>query len=149
MRWNAKLELGIDALDRQHKEMVAFAGEVYEAHRELDDMELRRRLLALVSLAAEHFVFEENLMHATNYGKHAVHSEHHAEILGQLERFSQQLLEARYAARGDKLMVFLNDWLSSHIASFDRDFADYLARSGLLQSPEAPAGDGQKELGGE
>lgn len=127
MRWNDKLELGIEALDSQHKQLVQLAAGVYEAHLRPDRGELQRRLQQLITLASEHFVFEEEMMVGTKYPKSAVHSEHHAEILGQLDRFSRQLLAGRCTGHADRTVAFLNDWIASHIESFDRDFADYLA----------------------
>lgn len=129
MRWDARLQLGIEALDTQHREMVEVAGAVCKAQRERDHKTLRQTLYELMRLAAEHFVFEERMMLETRYPKMAVHSEHHAEILGQLERFSRQLLEGRASAEGERIMGFFAEWTASHIASFDRDFATFLARA--------------------
>jgi hemerythrin-like metal-binding protein len=126
MHWDTRLKLGIEALDTQHREIVEAASEACEAQRERDHKTLRQRLLELMRLSAEHFVFEEQMMLETQYPKIAIHSEHHAEILGQLERFSRLLLEGRASADGERIMRFLTDWIASHIARFDRDFADYL-----------------------
>jgi hemerythrin len=127
MRWDGTLQLGIEALDTQHRAIVQAAGEVCEAQRSRDHASLHQALNELMRLSAEHFVFEERLMQETAYPKNAVHSEHHAEILGQLERFSRQVLEKRPSAEFERVMAFLADWIASHIASFDRDFAAYVA----------------------
>lgn len=127
--WDGALDLGYEPLDTQHKRLVEAANRVYEAHRDGSREDVLAHLRELITVSAAHFVFEEELMAETDYGKAHVHSEHHGEILAKLDRFTQNLASGRFAGDSEKVLAFLAAWIASHITGFDRDLAEHLASS--------------------
>ena len=129
IQWDATLELGVEALDKQHKGMVEIANRLFDAHRSGRRDEILLRIRDLLNAATEHFLFEEQMMAEAGYERAEVHGNHHAEVLAQFDRFLGQLLDGRYAGENEKALAFLATWIKSHITEFDRHFADYLART--------------------
>ena len=127
IEWNDQLHLGHKALDDHHKEMVNAANLLYAAHRAGTREAVLHRLHALIAASAEHFVFEEELMAQMKYPKALVHTEHHGEVLAQLNRFFDRAI-ANNAGDADKVLAFLRDWLARHLITFDRDFVQFMSR---------------------
>jgi hemerythrin-like metal-binding protein len=128
IQWDAALELGVETLDKQHKGMVGLANRLFDAHRQGSRDEIALRMRDLVNAATQHFKFEEQMMAQAGYEGAEVHGDHHAEVLAELDRFSGRLRDGHYAGQNEKALAFLATWVKSHITTFDRDFADYLAR---------------------
>lgn len=124
--WDERLECGHPVLDSQHKALVDRANRLIEAHRSGSQDQLLADLRALIDTTAEHFVYEEQVMAETNYGKTALHSEHHSQALAQLNRFSDRMLRG-HKIGDSSVLVFLKGWLEKH-NDFDRDFAAHLRR---------------------
>lgn len=127
IQWSDELHLGHKALDDHHKKMVDAANLLYAAHRAGVKEEILTHLHGLISVSAEHFVFEEELMAQVKYPKAPVHTEHHGEVLAQLNRFFDRTLADKHG-EGDKVLTFLREWLTSHLATFDRDFVEFMSR---------------------
>jgi hemerythrin-like metal-binding protein len=72
-------------------------------------------------------VFEEELMAQIKYPKALVHTEHHGEVLAQLNRFFDRVI-ANNVADADKVLAFLREWLTSHLVTFDRDLVQFMSR---------------------
>lgn len=127
LRWDATLELGHRALDKQHRKLARLINQVHRVQLSGPQDAVLAALGALAYATARHFEFEEQLMAETNYTKTEAHTENHSEILTQLTRFAARLLARPEARDGEKTLAFLKAWLASHIKSFDRDFVAYLA----------------------
>ncbi|HWD23148.1 MAG TPA: hemerythrin family protein [Burkholderiales bacterium] len=127
IEWNDQLHLGHEALDDHHKEMVNAANLLYAAHLAGTREAVLSHLHALIAASTEHFVFEEELMAQIKYPKALVHTEHHGEVLAQLNRFFDRVI-ANNVADADKVLAFLREWLTSHLVTFDRDLVQFMSR---------------------
>jgi hemerythrin-like metal-binding protein len=121
------LQLRHEALDHHHKEMFEVAHRLYGAQRAGEKEAVLAHLHKLLSASAEHFVFEEHLMAQTRYPDAALHAEHHGEILAQLERFFDRALAGNLDGAED-VLAFVTGWLTSHLLTFDRSLAEFMAR---------------------
>jgi hemerythrin-like metal-binding protein len=128
IQWSDELHLGHDAIDDHHRKMVDAANLLYAAHHAGAREEILSHLHALIATSAEHFVFEEDLMTRMNYPKALVHTEHHGEVLAELNRFFDRAI-AQNLRDTDKVLAFLRDWLTNHLLTFDRDFVQFMSRS--------------------
>lgn len=126
IEWDDQLHLGYKALDDHHKKMVDAANLLYAAHRAGTREAVLSHLHALIAASAEHFVYEEELMTQAKYPQALVHTEHHGEVLAQLNRFFDHAI-ANNLRDADKVLAFLKDWLTNHL-TFDRDLVRFMNR---------------------
>jgi hemerythrin len=127
IEWNDQLHLGHDAIDGHHRKMIEAANLLYAAHRAGTREEILSHLQTLIATSAEHFVFEEDLMTRMKYPKALVHTEHHGEVLAELNRFFDRAI-AQNLRDTDRVLAFLRDWLTNHLVTFDRDFVQFMSR---------------------
>jgi hemerythrin len=127
IQWEAKLALGHEELDTQHRELLRLANQVLAAHQA--GRELPQAIRALINFSAEHFLYEERLMAESGYAKTDLHSEHHGIVLSRLHRFCEGLLRQGGVPAGENVAQFLQNWVVSHLTCFDRDLAHHLAVS--------------------
>src|SRR5574340_237314 len=123
IEWDDQLRLGYEALDDHHKKMVDAANLLYAAHRTGTKEAVLTHLRTLIAASAEHFVYEEELMAQAKYPQALVHTEHHGEVLAQLNRFFDRAI-ADNLRDADKVLSFLKNWLTGHL-TFDRDLVQF------------------------
>jgi hemerythrin-like metal-binding protein len=121
------LQLGHKALDDHHKKMIDAADQLYTALRAGLKEKVLAQLRELIVVTTEHFVFEEQLMAQTNFHDALIHTEHHNEVLAELERFFHRALRDDLRDPHD-VLAFLKGWLASHQVTFDRELVEFLGR---------------------
>ena len=123
--WNKSFEVGVPAIDSQHRGLVdlinALAGAITEG-RKLPDVQLLFR--QLMDYAAVHFSDEEKLITICTLPE-AEKERHRKEHRGFIERVRElvqrpDLLQAEVA---EQVLEFLTIWLISHIMGLDRVIA--------------------------
>ncbi|MDR1909989.1 MAG: bacteriohemerythrin [Spirochaetaceae bacterium] len=137
--WDDKYSVGIPLIDEQHKELINLTNELYQGCRTGTEEEKRAYFLKTVKSAVEyvkyHFSAEEKMLENIKYPKYAEHKRQH-------EAFIQRLLaDVKSYQEGMKLVPnsfvrFLRDWILSHIAMEDTQYARYildLKKKGQLQ----------------
>lgn len=124
IEWTADLLLGHEAIDAQHREIVAAANSVHRAFAGGSRDACSAALRELRDVTAAHFLYEEKLMRECAYPNAGVHAENHAGLMEQLARLSDLL---HVDGAGEKLLPFLRGWVVSHIVHFDRDVVRHLA----------------------
>lgn len=127
IRWSERYEIGIAAIDGQHREMVDLANRLLEglrAGREHD--ELVETLRQLVRATEHNIATEERLMqeHGLAIGHH--HDEHQR-LLAAIRRFDLRLDAGGLGSSAR----FLHEWLVGHIDEDDRPFAELLRSRGV------------------
>jgi hemerythrin len=128
IEWNERYSLGIPKIDEQHKELLRLTNELYAACLGEDSEakeQFKNTISALVNYVSEHFSAEERLLQRVNYPKYAEHRAEH-------ESFIKKILEQVSCFREGKSFVpnnfvrYLKDWILSHIAVSDKQYATYL-----------------------
>ena len=127
IQWSERYEVGIAAIDGQHREMLDTVNRLLEGLRDGRDAdELVETLRELVRLTEHNIATEERLMqeHGLALGHH--HDEHQR-LLEAIRRFDLPLDAGglRSSAR------FLREWLLGHIDENDRPFAEQLRSRGV------------------
>lgn len=122
MPWVSEYELGVSAMDGEHKELVRRMNELYELVRTNGDRQsIGRSLSALGTFTADHFAHEEAHMTAIGFDRLATHKMIHKQLLGQ---FAEHVEAHRKGeALGDPFFRFLKHWLAAHICGVDRRYA--------------------------
>jgi hemerythrin-like metal-binding protein len=131
MPWGVKLEIGIDQIDEQHKELVKMVNELHRAMKmKMGAKEAGQILTRLADYTVYHFANEETLFEQHQYPDRVAHKEYHDRLVAQVLEFKQEFEEGRAALSMD-LMQFLTDWLRDHIMKTDRAYAPFFKEKGV------------------
>ncbi len=121
--WDEKLDLGDEAIDRDHHLQVALVSALADALEQRRPWMARRLLDQLAGYSASHFSGEELLMEDVGHPQLEAHGREHRALLAQVE-------EIRAALLGDErdlalsMTLDLRSALGGHINSSDRLVAE-------------------------
>lgn len=129
--WSKKYEMGISMLDSQNKELAdlcnKYRAEIMQRNRD-GGVDWRAALAAALKGAVKytkaHFVAQERMMQQTNYPKYLQHKQYHQEFVDTiayvLESFPRATKQTAF-----EFSTHLREWVISHIAHDDQEFAKY------------------------
>ena len=130
--WSADLELGHTLIDNDHKQLVLLVNELdYAIRTHRKPGAIRAQFQELMAMADRHFCHEERLMRQTAYPGFLAHKRAHNTMTRDLRTLMRRV-ETGEQAVGPELIVWLKNWLCSHIMSEDRTLAHYLTHRPLL-----------------
>jgi len=121
--WDDSLSIGIDAIDEQHKRLVAYINELQGAHKEQDEQGVARVLHGLVDYTVTHFAFEEALMARVGYPLSEGHKKVHEAFITHINRYAERHAAGEQITR--RLISDLQIWLTNHIKNDDRHYVSY------------------------
>ncbi len=132
MEWTRDLESGIPVIDAQHKRIIEFINELYEARQSGSASETNQVMEGLLNYTVTHFEFEEGLQEKAGYPFLKAHQRIH-------EIFMKKIADIRVrAAEGEEvaheLLTLLKGWLVSHIKGEDRDYIESVKK--VLESDD-------------
>lgn len=131
MEWSNALSVGVEAIDDQHKQLVAMLNEINEGIRGGWGKEARDEVLVkLVDYTLTHFATEESLMQIFNYPEEKAHKQAHAELIQMVEQYIRKYSQDPNTSSYD-LLFFLKRWLFQHILRNDKALGEYLAKKGV------------------
>ena len=126
IQWSESYEVGIAAIDGQHREMVDIANRLLAGLRAGRDRdELVETLRELVRATEHNIATEERLMQEHGLAP-AHHAEEHRRLLEAIRHFDLRLDPGGMA----EAARFLHEWLIGHIDEDDRPFAEQLRSRG-------------------
>jgi len=138
IHWEDRFSLGIPIIDDQHKELIKLANTLYNTCRQGKEFVpegFRKAACAAVEYVAVHFSTEEKIMERVKYPGMAEHKAEHQEFVKKILTEVKNFEEGR-AFVPNRFVVFLRDWILSHIALIDKKLAGYvldLGKKGLLK----------------
>lgn len=129
--WTDDFSVGVKSLDEQHKGLVATLNGLHAAmlagHEKAVTGELLNRL---ANYTHQHFVAEEAMMQRTGYPQYAAHCTQHKDLTAQVEGFVARYERGEVALTVD-LLLFLREWLLTHIQKSDREYGPWLKAHGV------------------
>lgn len=126
--WTSAYNVGIDIMDRQHRQLTVHVNEFASSLRCGDDAAVfSDRLATVFSYTQYHFECEEHLMLEHGFADMAAHSKLHAHLLEDLRSFSVGC-DTRSLSLTTR---FLQEWLLRHIDDADRKLATALRACGV------------------
>jgi len=130
IEWSEAYSLGIKMIDDQHKGLLDIVNDLYShsTGNEFEEMLYFKDVIhQAVDYIKNHFQVEEKLLVATKYPGYAEHKKAH-------DQFTLMVVASAKDFESGKRMVlekfahFLRDWILSHIAVMDQDYATYLRK---------------------
>jgi hemerythrin len=127
LKWSNDLNTGVDIIDEQHKRIVRYINELYEAQAANNRAQVGEIIDELVDYTVSHFAFEESLMERAGYPFLDPHKKVHGLFVGRVSKFVERFKEGEDVA-GD-LVSMLQKWLINHIQNEDGDYAEIVRKS--------------------
>lgn len=123
VKWDERLSMGHDIIDRQHKNLIGIIGQLHESLLEpsVED-HTKLIILQLYRYATYHFGEEESLMRSALYKESESHQEQHNEFIKKLDTLSIKS-KAGDTSTVTELLSMLVAWLVHHISVEDRKLA--------------------------
>ena len=118
MIWNDDLIVGIEAIDTDHKMLVALVNKVSDhslGHEEMDEV-----LYELLAYTGYHFKREEAIMEESGFPGLAEHRRMHEALAAKANALAQTWRETQDPALIAQLLDFLRTWLVKHIMEEDK-----------------------------
>ncbi|MGA0603235.1 bacteriohemerythrin [Caulobacter sp. KR2-114] len=119
MTWDASLDVGVDAMNHEHQEILDAMNKIYDARAKGIAGSVVDNLVArLGAITTRHFADEEAFMKKVGYPELERHRALHQRLLEQFTAHAQQI-KAAGGAPSDDFFNFLKFWLTSHIKGID------------------------------
>ncbi|EKQ57354.1 MULTISPECIES: bacteriohemerythrin [unclassified Clostridium] len=126
--WDWTLNIGIDSIDDQHKELIARLDQLLASIEEgKGDEEVIKTLDFLEEYVVKHFNEEEEIQTKINYPLYDIQHKQHEEFKSDLKEF-RRIFETQgtSAVLALNIQKKLTDWLKNHITNLDKDLGDFL-----------------------
>jgi len=119
MTWDASLDVGVDAMNHEHQEILDAMNRIYDARAKGTTGPVIDNLVArLGAVTHRHFADEEAFMRKIGYPEFERHRTLHQRLLDQFNTHAQQI-KAGGGVADDGFFNFLKFWLTSHIKGID------------------------------
>ena len=129
LRWQSAMQLGIPAIDADHKRLVALLNGLHYAVLAGEDHEgVGGTIEELVRYTEGHFAREEALMERSGYPGRYQHSLAHARIAERMREWHADYARAPAAFPMDRFYDFVSGWLLHHVLEEDMKLKPYVTR---------------------
>ncbi len=130
--WKDEYSVGIKKFDEQHKRIVGYLNELYDAMTEGKGKEVLGGVLnGLLEYTGSHFLAEESLMKLHKYPGYEEHRIKHQKMAQRvtlmIEKFNKGEISSPI-----QITNFLKDWLGKHIMKTDKAYAPFLKTKGVV-----------------
>ena len=138
--WDEKYNTGIQLIDFQHKKLVDLIDELYHACFTGQSAEavFKETMSRMVDYVHFHFSAEQELLKRIGYPEYHEHKRQHDTLINDIFHAAKDYEEGKKFVP-NAFVRTLKDWVLSHIAVYDKNFALYIAaqkRKGLLTDEE-------------
>lgn len=125
MKWNDGLDIGVDAMNREHQGILDLMNTIYDRAKEGETGDAINALVAkLGDVCVKHFDHEEDFMREVGFPGFDSHKRLHTKLLDRYTQLAADIKAAGGVA-GDDFFNFLRFWLGSHIRGIDAKYADH------------------------
>ncbi len=122
--WTTELELGVAAIDEQHRMLVDMINELIDRiERGEHKQGFLDAIQGMKAYAEYHFAEEEALMERSGYSSRVEHIREHRLFADRVGSFNPGGL-LHESLEAEETLAFLNDWFVDHIQDSDRRFVE-------------------------
>ena len=136
IQWQESLSLGIDAIDKQHKQWIQYYNDTTEAiASQQNRTQISKTLGFLLDYTETHFSTEEKYMSECHYDGFEEHKAKHDAL-----RYTLADLVKDYEDEGitskltEAIDTFLGNWLIRHIQEVDKRFGAFVQEKNITLS---------------
>ena len=134
VQWSDEYSVDIQEIDEQHKCIVSYINELYEALAKKDSRDLVADVIQkLAEYTKIHFAVEETLMRIFHYEGYEEHKSIHDKIVQQVLNYQGKFLAGDEKV-GMELLMFLKGWLFEHINKVDKHYVATFHAAGVKKS---------------
>jgi len=136
--WSDSYSLGVKIVDDQHKGLLSFVNDLFNHATGKEEEErtyFKEVINGVLQYVKMHFSTEEKLMIMNRFPGYAEHKKAHDDfklvVINSVKDFDsgEPLVLEKFAN-------FLKDWILTHIAKVDRQYAEYFKKSPTLKLTE-------------
>lgn len=128
VQWSESMSVGNPHIDEQHRILIDTINQLASAESQNDRPVVAMIIDELVSYAAFHFNFEEQLMEDSGYPELENHRRTHQGFVRWVQDLREEFTYHRRRLLGERILGFLRDWLREHILGDDQLYRPYLGR---------------------
>lgn len=129
--WKEDYSVGIKKIDEQHKKLVTYLNDLYEAMKSGKGKEALDGILnGLVHYTKDHFTTEESLMKLYDYPEYEAHKQKHDKMAEHVVKLKHKV-DSGEISSPRQIADFLKEWLAKHILSTDQQYGPYLNQKGI------------------
>jgi hemerythrin len=127
LEWTDRLSVGVEALDAEHRRMIALINELFDAISEGKGKDALGPVLdKLIDYTQYHFGHEERLMAEHAYAGLDEHRREHEALTGEVLQVRARHFSGSSAVLSIETMAFLKGWLLRHIHGTDKLYGPHL-----------------------
>ncbi|MCK5697085.1 MAG: bacteriohemerythrin [Gammaproteobacteria bacterium] len=128
IEWTDDLNTHITIIDNQHKRIVDFINQLYDAQENHDKVLVNQVITDLVDYTTSHFSFEENLLEQAEYPFLIPHKKVHQLFIKKINSFVERS-QTTDEDLTDELLIVLERWLINHIKTEDQNYVNAVGKN--------------------
>ncbi len=130
--WNVDLSVNVSKIDEQHHKLVDLINDLYEAMQKGQSKDILDEIISgLMDYSVIHFRTEEGLLKKYDYPNLAIQQAEHSLFKKKVSKFQNDLKKETLGLSID-MLIFLSDWLKTHIKRSDKNFSKFLNEKGIF-----------------
>ena len=130
--WRKAFEIGIEAVDHEHRELIELINELHERLGRGATRETVAEFLGEIhARISAHFALEERVMRELEYDEYADHKEDHETLLDDIRDIMDAFEEGSYAEFEAELGEQLETWFGGHFRTKDARLHTFLHDRGM------------------
>ena len=133
VQWTQEIEVGIQEIDEQHKQLVRMLNDLFEVMIGKDptrDEVARQTLTELLEYTRVHFAVEESLFRIFDYPDYARHKREHDRLKEEVREIEQRVHNGEKRI-DSALLIFIKNWITTHIQEEDKRYSPFLLQQGV------------------
>ena len=130
--WRKAFEIGIEAVDHEHRELIELINQLHERLGEGATRETVAEFLGEIhARISAHFALEERVMRELEYDEYADHKDDHETLLDDIRDIMDAFEEGSYADFEADLGAQLETWFGGHFRTKDARLLTFLHDRGM------------------
>lgn len=126
VQWSDAMSVGNLHIDEQHQILIETINQLASAESLNDRPVIAMIIDELISYAAFHFEYEEQLMLNCQYPDIEQHQKVHQSFVDWISAVREEFLYHRRSQFGERILNYLRDWLRNHILGEDQLYRPFL-----------------------
>lgn len=135
LKWKDSFSCNIEEIDLQHRKLFEIGANLFTIASVNDSYdhydEILKILGELKDYTVYHFGYEEKLMQEFGFQGYSEHKAEHEAFIRKVLKFESEDLDVKQAESLMKLIVFVADWVTSHILKTDMLYKDFFNSKGI------------------